>query len=143
MHLDGTFSCPLHSMRAATFAINSLPKLEAHSDKKMIFDFIAKAKKKPTKILQSKDFNDTFQAQLQGKWADQATTTNTYPMVAAAKDNADEQKLLYERIRHVLRFTIPQPKNIQFLQVIIMPFQPSSMGKKSSTRTLTSLPVPC
>ena len=83
-------------MRAATFVINSLPKLEALSDKKMIFDFITKAKKKSKKILQSKDFNDTLQAQLQGKWADQATLINIYPMVAAAKDKADEQQLLYE-----------------------------------------------
>ena len=83
-------------MSAATFAIKSLPKIDAQSDKKSILNFITKAKTKSRKILQSKDFNELFQAQLLGKWADQATSINTYPMVAAAKNKADEQQLLYD-----------------------------------------------
>ena len=55
-------------------------------------------------------------------------------MVAAAKDKADEQQLLYDEDI----YTIPPPENIQFLQATNMPLQPSSM-KKSYQLVLCAL----
>ena len=83
------------SLKMATTIASSLPKVNDSSDPKSVISLFKAAQRKATKTLKSKEFNDVFQTHFEGKWAIQAESVNSFPIVATAFDVAEAQQALY------------------------------------------------